>query len=74
MGLLKLNTLQAMLKFWTTMHQDKKYIKTSTVGDMEAGLAPDTVSMATGTNCTKIGLPGKLILSKREGLWETIFS
>ena len=38
-----------MLKFWTTMHQDKKYIKTSTLGDMEAGLAPhDTVSVANG--------------------------
>ena len=41
--------VQAMLKFWTTMHQDKKYIKTSTIGDMEGGLAaPDTVSMANG--------------------------
>ena len=27
-----------------------------------------------GTNCIKIGLPGKLILSKRKGLWEVIFS
>ena len=39
--------VQAMLKFWTTMHQDKKYIKASTLGDLEAGLAPDTISMAT---------------------------
>ena len=41
-----------MLKFWTTMHQDKKYIKTSTIGDMEGGLVGlpdmDTVSMANG--------------------------
>ena len=29
---------------------------------------------AAGTNCIKIGLPGKLILSKRKGLWEVIFS
>ena len=28
----------------------------------------------TGTNCIKIGLPGKLILSKRQGLLEVIFS
>ena len=28
----------------------------------------------SGTNCIKIGLPGKLILSKRKGLWEIIFS
>ena len=27
-----------------------------------------------GTNCIKIGLPGKLILSKRKGLWEVLFS
>ena len=27
-----------------------------------------------GTNCIKIGLPGKLILSKRKGLWEVVFS
>ena len=27
-----------------------------------------------GTNCIKIGLPGKLILSKRKGLREVIFS
>ena len=28
----------------------------------------------SGTNCIKIGLPGKLILSKRNGLWEVLFS
>ena len=28
----------------------------------------------TGTNCIKIGLPGKLILSKRKGLREVLFS
>ena len=28
----------------------------------------------TGTNCIKIGLPGKLTLSKRKGLLEVIFS
>ena len=27
-----------------------------------------------GMNCIKIGLPGKLILSKRKGLWEVLFS
>ena len=27
-----------------------------------------------GTNCIKIGLPGKLILSKRNGLREDLFS
>ena len=27
-----------------------------------------------GMNCIKIGLPGKLILSKGKGLWEIIFS
>ena len=32
------------------------------------------VATATGTNCIKIGLPGKLILSKRKGLWEVLFS
>ena len=45
-------SLQAMLKFWTTMHQDKKYIKTSTIGDMEGGLVGlpdmDAISTANG--------------------------
>ena len=27
-----------------------------------------------GGNCIKIGFPGKLILSKRKGLWEVLFS
>ena len=49
-------SLQAMLKFWTTMHQDKKYIKTSTIGDMEGGLVglPDTdaISTANGPSVT----------------------
>ena len=27
-----------------------------------------------GMNCIKKGLPGKLILSKRKGLWEVLFS
>ena len=31
-------------------------------------------SRRAGTNCIKIGLPGKLILSKRKGLWELLFS
>ena len=48
--------LQAMLKFWTTMHQDKKYIKTSTIGDMEGGLVGlpdmDAISMANGPSVT----------------------
>ena len=29
---------------------------------------------AQGTNCIKIGLPGKLVLSKRKGLQEVLFS
>ena len=29
---------------------------------------------STGMNCIKIGLPGKLILSKRKGLLEVLFS
>ena len=28
----------------------------------------------SGTNCIKIGLPGKLIFSKRKGLGEVLFS
>ena len=28
---------------------------------------------AAGTNCIKIGLPGKLILGKRKGLLEVLF-
>ena len=31
-------------------------------------------SWISGTNCLKIGLPGKLILSKRKGLREVLFS
>ena len=32
------------------------------------------VTPYTGTNCIEIGLPGKLILSKRKGLQEVLFS
>ena len=32
------------------------------------------VELLLGTNCIKISLPGKLILSKRKGLWEVLFS
>ena len=32
------------------------------------------VGGTTGGNCLKIGLPGKLILSKRKGLREVLFS
>ena len=31
-------------------------------------------SRGAGTNCIKIGLPGKVILSKRKGLREVLFS
>jgi phosphatidylinositol 4-kinase len=37
--------VQIMLKFWTTMHQDRKHIKTSAIGDLE-GLANLTTSDA----------------------------
>ena len=30
--------------------------------------------LSPGMNCIKIGLPGKLILSKRKGLREVLFS
>ena len=33
-----------------------------------------TIANISGTNCIKIGLPGKLILSKRKGLGEVLFS
>ena len=32
------------------------------------------VELVAGTNCIKIGLPGKPILSKRKGLWEVRFA
>ncbi len=28
--------IHVMLRFWATMHQDRKYIKTSAIGDLEA--------------------------------------
>ena len=34
----------------------------------------DVCGKLSGTNCIKIGLPGKLILSKRKGLREVLFS
>ena len=37
-------------------------------------LLRDLLRRQPGTNCIKIGLPGKLILSKRKGLWEVLFS
>ena len=40
--------------------------------ELELGRA--AVGGLSGGNCIKIGLPGKLILSKRKVLWEVIFS
>ena len=37
-------------------------------------LHADVDGVRAGGNCIKIGLPGKLILSKRKGLWEVLFS
>ena len=47
-----------------------------TIGDSGAVASLDSSgeSGGTGGNCIKIGLPGKLILSKRKGLWEVLFS
>ena len=42
-------------------------------GQVQEGAAGDGGGRA-GTNCIKIGLPGKLILSKRKGLREVLFS
>ena len=43
--------------------------------DALEGAAVTVLTTATaGTNCIKIGLPGKLILSERKGLREVIFS
>ena len=39
-----------------------------------ADTEPEEKAADPGTNCIKIGLPGKLILSKRKGLREVIFS
>ena len=41
--------------------------------DLEVAAQSITL-MSPGTNCIKIGLPGKLILSKRKGLREVLFS
>ena len=44
------------------------------------GFGPDPIGVEverferTGGNCIKIGLPGKLILRKRKGLPEVLFS
>ena len=45
-------------------------------GEVEhVGELPDIVGhVRPGGNCTKICLPGKLILSKRKGLRELLFS
>ena len=40
----------------------------------EVSLSVVLVGGRPGGNCIKIGLPGKLILSKRKGLREVLFS
>ena len=41
---------------------------------LDVVVAVDLGRDGAGGNCIKIGLPGKLILSKRKGLREVIFS
>ena len=64
--------------FWGIKVARLKTIKTHRVpvpSLSEEALRPPIQSLlATVGNCIKIGLPGKLILGKREGLWEVIFS
>ena len=43
-------------------------------GEELSVVAADLEVVLPGGNCIKIGLPGKLILSKRKGLWEITFS
>ena len=40
----------------------------------EEGEGEQEEEAGAGTNCIKIGLPGNLILSKRKGLMEDIFT
>ena len=42
--------------------------------DVELRMASVCYVHSSGMNCIKIGSPGKLILSKRKGLWEVLFS
>ena len=50
----------------STLREKPRYL-------MGVGYAVDLV-VCSGTNCIKIGLPGKQILSKRKGLREVLFS
>ena len=43
-------------------------------GGRRGGEDGSDAAAVPGTNCIKIGLPGKLILRKRKGLWEIMFS
>ena len=51
---------------------DAMWLKASAKG--REWIAAELAEKESGTNCIEIALPGKLILSKRKGLREVLFS
>ena len=69
---LLLNWHQARLQRRSKQQQPDERRQAEPEGEPVQGVLRRTA--AAGTNCIKIGLPGKLILSKRKGLHEVLFS
>ena len=61
--------LMQVARFWATLSA----LHCSTPTTRAETTTTPTAARTTGMNCIKIGLPGKLILSKRKGLLEVIF-
>ena len=53
---------------------DLAHMAAARASSIHSSSSPDCSRVAPGTNCIKIGLPGKLILSKRKGVREVLFS
>ena len=69
-----IRTLVEGMKFLKGMERTELFKKYEMLLIGEDVLCGDRHELFSGTNCIKIGLTGKLILSKRKGLREVIFS
>ena len=68
--------LQGVEQLREELQKEKKVLELQgeVVNGLANGAIPACNAKISGMNCIKMGLPGKLILTKRKGLLEVLFS